>query len=220
MANTPVSKTQKRPKSMHEVISLRHGAEFGVINSMTTNAINNPYSESSVEGISRITDVLMKRQSRYVKYEASDALYYLLNSTSDNVAKKAECEIAKAIKYGDDYTKDITIRCVRKAIMADSNGTKLDSETIASIEEARYRGRNILRELFVNEDNKTKELVDSLILKGMRSSIPNVSDAANSVINPYLNGSQNQENAQDLEKFRRLQARAKFLKARSLSRAK
>jgi hypothetical protein len=159
--------------------------------------------------VSKLTDLLVNG-SITIKFDSAEALYYLVNLDRTTLSETAERAFVDAIKNGNELTKNISMKYVRKIlvekeelhidtapdpkedlIFSDIAEIKRRNEEEAKIfakayekkiNETRERSGTILRELFGSKDPSVTSKVDNLFLEV----INNGNSRAKDVISPIL----------------------------------
>lgn len=176
----------RRRKTSQEVIFLRYRTELVAIDKAHHAAVYGNRQNGNINQMPQITDLLMHNPHRHVKHAAADALYDLLNHSNSGIAERAEKEFIKAMTNGDEYTKGVAIKYIRRTLMTDTRSMELKDETKKEIEGARSRAANVVKMLFEDEDCTTQPMIDSLILKGTRSGIPSVTAISQEILTSHI----------------------------------
>jgi hypothetical protein len=178
-----------------------------------------------------ITELLIKSRKKNVRRDAAMAFYHILEySNSSTILNKTKEGFVKAFAEGDNFTKNILKNSLMLILMKGSNQKELDrlnSQIKQDLEITRRRGGEIVQELFKVEDNRTRKVVDSVLLRLAKSKNSQIRSIFYETLNPYIvnNGSIDNlrkraaiSEALGKEKFARLAERAKSISTMSVIR--
>ncbi len=214
--------TLRKPRTSSEVLEERYAVEFETIAKAQAAELDNNNRNGNAKGMLQIKNMLMSSPERHVKHAAAQSFYIMINYTRGKTPDKAANTFASAMAEGDNYTKEVIMRYVRRILMADTRNTGITDEVKNEIEEARKRAGSIIMAQFDKEDSQ--EMINSVILRALTSGIPGAVEVARNIIAPYrsetveLMPSGSPEGRMDDSKYKRLKLRADNLHAASLIR--